>query len=248
MEEEEERSEEEEKEEDEERELEDLPSSGVSRASSDADLLSEPRNILEGLVNPSFSREDSPTGSRSIPSSQWRRPAKSHKVAGPFRDGPHSYSRSLSSSVENMTFTGAPPSQMAGSLPESAREVRDESATTSSTLCLQSNKKKGKAVSAMQSLENIISVCVIYTFIIYYLLITIVAANVFSSTDQACFSFCRMVKVFRFHSVEKQRQVTEQKDSEDKGNQSAHGNVTQNVSLKCTFSQNSTTALNYVSL
>lgn len=42
--------------------------------------------------------------------------------------------------------------------------------------------------------------------------------NFSSSTDHACFSFCRMVKVFRFYSVQKQRQVPEQKDSEDKGN------------------------------
>lgn len=152
MEEEEERSEnEEEEEEDEEKEdFRSCPSSGASRASSYADLLSEPRHVLQGLVNPSFCREDSPTGSRSIPSSQWRRPARSHRVAAPFRDGPHSYSRSLSSSVENVAFAGSPPSQMAGSVPGSAGQGREESATTGSNSCLQSNRKRGKAVTAMK--------------------------------------------------------------------------------------------------
>lgn len=204
MEEEEERSEKEEKEEGEERELEDLPSSEVSRASSDADLLSEPQNTLEGVVNPSFSREDSPTGPRSVPSRQWRRPAKPHKVAAPFREGPHGYCRSLSSSVENMTFPRAPPSHMAGSVPESASDVRDESATTSGNSCLQSNKKRGSSHCNAKIRKHMSH------FIIYYSFIIIVAANVF-------FSFCRMVKIFRFYSTEKQG-VAEQKDSEDKGN------------------------------
>lgn len=145
MEEEEERSEEEMAEEEEERELEDSPSSEVSRVSSDADLLSEPQNILEGLVNPSFSREDSPTGSRSIPSSQWRRPARPNKVSGSFRDAPYSYCRSLSSSVENMAFT---PSHVAGSGHESER------AATSSNSCLQSNRTRGKEVTATLCWEN----------------------------------------------------------------------------------------------
>lgn len=133
--------------EEEERKLEELSISGVSRASSDADLLAEPQNVLEGLVNPSFSREDSPTGFHSIPSSQCRRPAKSHKVASLFRDGPYSYCRSLSSSVENMTFSGAPPSQTDGSVPEPAREARDERGLKSGNSCLQRNRERGEVVT-----------------------------------------------------------------------------------------------------
>lgn len=148
--------EEEEEMEEEEREVEDLSSSGVSRASSDADLLPEPQNILGGLVNPSFTGEDSPTGLRTIPSSQWRRPAESHKAACPFRDGPYSYCRSLSSSVENMTFSGAPPSQTAGSVSEPTSEARDERGTKSGNSCLQNNKKRGKVVAPTQRLENLI--------------------------------------------------------------------------------------------
>lgn len=45
-------------------------------------------------------------------------------------------------------------------------------------------------------------------FITYYLFVIIMS----------CLSLCRMVKVFRFHSIEKQSQVAEQEDSEDKGN------------------------------
>lgn len=141
-------------EEEEERDLEDLSSSGVSRASSDADLLPENQNILGGLVNPSFTGEDSPTGFRSIPSSRWRRPAESHKVACPFRDGPYGYCRSLSSSVENMTFSGAPPGRTAESVPEPASEAKDERGTKSGSSCLQSNKKRGKVVRPMQRFKR----------------------------------------------------------------------------------------------
>lgn len=36
--------------------------------------------------------------------------------------------------------------------------------------------------------------------------------------DFSSFSFRRVVKVLRFYSIQKQRQVSEQKDCEDKGN------------------------------
>lgn len=87
----------------------------VSSASSNAVLLSQPRDIHEGLVNPAFSQGDSTPSCRSRHSSQWRRLVKSPRWACLFRDPPSGHCRSLSSSVENMTFSGAP--LMRGSFP-----------------------------------------------------------------------------------------------------------------------------------
>uniref|UniRef100_A0A3Q3XCR1 non-specific serine/threonine protein kinase n=1 Tax=Mola mola TaxID=94237 RepID=A0A3Q3XCR1_MOLML len=78
----------------------------VSSASSNAVLLSQPRDIHEGLVNPAFSQGDSTPSCRSRHSSQWRRLVKSPRWACLFRDPPSGHCRSLSSSVENMTFSG----------------------------------------------------------------------------------------------------------------------------------------------
>uniref|UniRef100_A0A3Q3G8M0 non-specific serine/threonine protein kinase n=1 Tax=Labrus bergylta TaxID=56723 RepID=A0A3Q3G8M0_9LABR len=101
----------EEREEEQEQEEERRQLSGieVSRASSKALLLSDPRDISEGLVNPAFSQYDIIPGSRS-------RPIKSPRQAGLSRDRPNDYCRSLSSSVENMAFSGVPRSQMGGSV------------------------------------------------------------------------------------------------------------------------------------
>uniref|UniRef100_A0A665URE6 non-specific serine/threonine protein kinase n=1 Tax=Echeneis naucrates TaxID=173247 RepID=A0A665URE6_ECHNA len=49
----------------------------VSRASSNAVLLSDPRDISVGLVNPALSQDTSQPSSRSRSSSQWVRPVKS---------------------------------------------------------------------------------------------------------------------------------------------------------------------------
>lgn len=119
MEEEEEGEEEEEKG---ERTQDQLFNTEVSRASSDAVLLSEPQDISYGLVNPAFSHGDSLQSCRSRPSSQWGRPVKSPRWACMFRDGPYGHCRSLSSSVENMTFSGA----MRGSFPSLNDPVNKE--------------------------------------------------------------------------------------------------------------------------
>ncbi|KAM3610879.1 uncharacterized protein V6R79_009997 [Siganus canaliculatus] len=108
--------EEEEEEEDEEDTQEQLSNTEASRTSSTAVLLSDPRDVSEGLVNPAFSPGDSQPDSRSRPPSQYR-PAKSPKWACLFRDRPYSHCRSLSSSMENMAFYGAPHSPLRGSFP-----------------------------------------------------------------------------------------------------------------------------------
>ncbi|XP_078026969.1 transient receptor potential cation channel subfamily M member 6 isoform X4 [Epinephelus lanceolatus] len=109
--------EEEEEEEEEKRTHEELSNIEVSRASSTAVLLSDPRDISEGLVNPAFSQDDSRLSSRPKPSTQWGRPVKSPRWARLSRDRPYGCCRSLSSSVENMAFSGAPLSPMRGSFP-----------------------------------------------------------------------------------------------------------------------------------
>ncbi|KAM9360691.1 LOW QUALITY PROTEIN: transient receptor potential cation channel subfamily M member 6 [Symphorus nematophorus] len=119
--EEEEEGEEEEAEEQEEEEQDEERTQGrlshVDRASSNAVLLSDPRDIAEGLVNPAFSLDDSLPSSRSRPSSQWGRPVRTPRWACLSRDRPYGHCRSLSSSVENMAFSGRPLSPMRGSFP-----------------------------------------------------------------------------------------------------------------------------------
>ncbi|XP_076586321.1 transient receptor potential cation channel subfamily M member 6 isoform X2 [Chaetodon auriga] len=113
--------EEEGEEDDEEQEVErtqgQLSNTEVSTTSSDAVLLSDPQDVSEGLVNPAFSPDDSQPGSYSRPSSQWGRPVKSPRWVCLSRERPHSHCRSLSSSVENMTFSGSALSPMRGSYP-----------------------------------------------------------------------------------------------------------------------------------
>uniref|UniRef100_A0A8D0AD59 non-specific serine/threonine protein kinase n=1 Tax=Sander lucioperca TaxID=283035 RepID=A0A8D0AD59_SANLU len=122
---------EEEEEEEEEREeegtREQLSDGHFSRASSDAGLLSSSRDLAEGLVNPAFSQDDGRPISRSRPSSQWGRPEpKSPRWARLSRDRPYGYCRSLSSSVENMAFSGAPLSPTRGSLSSLNFSFRDD--------------------------------------------------------------------------------------------------------------------------
>ncbi|TKS79008.1 Transient receptor potential cation channel subfamily M member 6 [Collichthys lucidus] len=100
--------EEEEEEEEEEHGAERKLSDTVSKASSTAGLLSDPRDISEGLVNPAFTDDEGQPCSRSRPFSQWGRPAKPPRWACMSRDRPYGYCRSLSSSVENITFSGTP--------------------------------------------------------------------------------------------------------------------------------------------
>ncbi|XP_037633258.1 transient receptor potential cation channel subfamily M member 6 isoform X1 [Sebastes umbrosus] len=118
---------EEEREQEEERIHKQLSDTEVSRTSSDAVLLSDPRDISEGLVNPAFSHDDSQPSSRSRPSSQWERPVKSPRWAYLSRDRPYGYCRSLSCSVENMAFSGTPLSPMRGSFPSLNEPMNKES-------------------------------------------------------------------------------------------------------------------------
>lgn len=96
-----------EEEEEKEEEQRGLSKSEVSKASSNALLLSDPQDTSEGLVNPAFSQSD-------LSSSQ-SRPLKSSRRTCLSRDRPYGYSRSLSSSVENITLSGAPLSEKRGS-------------------------------------------------------------------------------------------------------------------------------------
>uniref|UniRef100_A0A673CCD2 non-specific serine/threonine protein kinase n=1 Tax=Sphaeramia orbicularis TaxID=375764 RepID=A0A673CCD2_9TELE len=98
-----------------------------SRTSSKAILLSDPRDISEGLVNPAFCPDDNQVRSRSRPSSQWRASVKTPRWACQFRDRPYGYCRSLSSSVENITFPGAAHNPLRGSFPTLNEPMRKES-------------------------------------------------------------------------------------------------------------------------
>ncbi|XP_071780163.2 transient receptor potential cation channel subfamily M member 6 [Centroberyx gerrardi] len=120
--------EEEEEEEREEKKTEEQRSNlDVSRASSRAVLLSDPRDVSEGLVNPGFCQDDNQPSSRPRLSSQWGRTMKSPRWACLSRDRPYGHCRSLSSSVENMTFSGAPLSPLRGSFPFLNGPINNES-------------------------------------------------------------------------------------------------------------------------
>uniref|UniRef100_A0A667WKU2 non-specific serine/threonine protein kinase n=1 Tax=Myripristis murdjan TaxID=586833 RepID=A0A667WKU2_9TELE len=109
--------EEEEEEQEEKKTEEQLSNLDVSRASSCAVLLSDPRDISEGLVNPAFCQDDNQQSSRPRHSTQWARPMKLPRWAHLSKDRPYGHCRSLSSSVENMTFSDAPVSPLKGSFP-----------------------------------------------------------------------------------------------------------------------------------
>lgn len=97
------------------------------RTSSSALLLSDPCDVSEGLTNPAFSLDDSQPSSQSRHSSQWRRPVKSSRWTRMSRERPYGFCRSLSSSVENMAFSGAPFSPMRESFPSLNEPMKKES-------------------------------------------------------------------------------------------------------------------------
>ncbi|XP_068422965.1 transient receptor potential cation channel subfamily M member 6 isoform X2 [Clinocottus analis] len=111
----------------EERTHEQVSNIKVSTASSNAILLSKPRDISEGLVNPAFSQDDNRPSSWSRPSGQCERSVKPTRWGCLSRDCPYGHCRSLSSSVENMTFSGAPLTRMRGSYPSLNEPVDKES-------------------------------------------------------------------------------------------------------------------------
>ncbi|KAF7667896.1 hypothetical protein LDENG_00042370 [Lucifuga dentata] len=114
MEEEEEGEEEEQEENSAKSEVSDLE---LSKASSHALLLLDPRDTSEGFVNPAFCQDDNKPSSQSRLSSQQGRKMKSPRRKQetiPLRDCPYGYCRSLSSGVENMAFSGSPLSPLRG--------------------------------------------------------------------------------------------------------------------------------------
>lgn len=85
-----------------------------SRSSSKARLLSDLRDTSEGLINPAFCPDDGQPSPQSRPSSQWKSPNKYPRWSGLSHDRPYDYCRSLSSSVENITFSVKPLSPTRG--------------------------------------------------------------------------------------------------------------------------------------
>ncbi|XP_055368101.1 transient receptor potential cation channel subfamily M member 6 isoform X2 [Betta splendens] len=94
-----------------------LPDTELSRSSSCAVLLPKCQDVSEGLINPAFSQDDNSTLSQSKPCTHRERSMKSLRLKCLYRDRPYGYCRSLSSSMENMTFGGAPISPTRGSFP-----------------------------------------------------------------------------------------------------------------------------------
>ncbi|XP_053181905.1 transient receptor potential cation channel subfamily M member 6 [Scomber japonicus] len=84
----------------------------ISRTSSNVVLLSRPKDFSEGLVNPAFCEDDCQQSSSTC-----GKHVKYPRWAFLSRDRPYGYCRSLSSSVENMTFPGVPRSPVRGSFP-----------------------------------------------------------------------------------------------------------------------------------
>ncbi|XP_055080003.1 transient receptor potential cation channel subfamily M member 6 [Periophthalmus magnuspinnatus] len=81
------------------------------KSSSKVKLLSEHKDISEGLTNPAFSSGSIQASPPSSNSSQWKSPVKHIGWSRLSRNHPYEYCRSLSSSVENLTFSGKPLSQ-----------------------------------------------------------------------------------------------------------------------------------------
>ncbi|XP_069034204.1 transient receptor potential cation channel subfamily M member 6 isoform X1 [Embiotoca jacksoni] len=136
--------EEEEEEQEEERTQEQMSNIDLCQVSSNAFLLSDPPDISEGLINPAFSLDDSQPYSQSRHSSQWRRPIKSPRLLCMSRDRPYDYCRSLSSSVENITFSGAPIGSMMESFPSLNEPMNKESEWSKSSDFTQVLDNRGK--------------------------------------------------------------------------------------------------------
>ncbi|XP_062239027.1 transient receptor potential cation channel subfamily M member 6 [Platichthys flesus] len=125
--EEEEEEDEEEEEQEREKTQEQLFNMTLSRASSKAVLLSDPRDISEGLVNPAFSQDNCQLSCHSRSSNLWGRHVKNAKWAYLSRDQPYGYCRSLSSSMENVTLSATPLSPVRGSFPSLNEAMNKES-------------------------------------------------------------------------------------------------------------------------
>uniref|UniRef100_A0A4W5LAJ9 Transient receptor potential cation channel, subfamily M, member 6 n=1 Tax=Hucho hucho TaxID=62062 RepID=A0A4W5LAJ9_9TELE len=115
----------------------------VSRASSHAFLLSDTQDEggcgARGLVNPAFCKDDDP-GAVHSRRGQWGR-KRPHRWAGLSRDRPYSHSRSLSSSMENMTLSGVPLSPLRASFP--ALDCLSEGGSFSADIPLGCSKSRG---------------------------------------------------------------------------------------------------------
>lgn len=203
-------NEEEEEEQERKRKQEQL-SEAVSRASSNAFLLSDPQDISEGLVNPAFSQGNSHPSSRSRSSSQWVRPVKSPRWAYLSRDRPYGYCRSLSSSVENMTFSGTTLSPTRGSFPSLNEMISKE-------CCVRGFK------------DNTTLQCIKSRGIVYRKHDDCVIVSPRFITDDVCYCICRVVQILRLHSsLGQQRQTSGPEDSEDTREQSRYCTVTENI-------------------
>ncbi|MEQ2179986.1 hypothetical protein GOODEAATRI_030893, partial [Goodea atripinnis] len=80
----------------------------AEREEEEEEMTQEDLSHMEDVSEPSFP---------SRHSSNWRKPPLSPRWACMHREGPFGYCRSLSSSMENMTFSGAPLSPTRGSFP-----------------------------------------------------------------------------------------------------------------------------------
>ncbi|KAJ0068044.1 hypothetical protein NL108_015095, partial [Boleophthalmus pectinirostris] len=87
------------------------------KSSSQVELLCEDKDISEGLSNPAFCSGSSHASPPSLLSSQWKSSVKHLRWSRLSRDHPYQYCRSLSSSVENLTFSGKLLNQNHSSIP-----------------------------------------------------------------------------------------------------------------------------------
>ncbi|XP_061586818.1 transient receptor potential cation channel subfamily M member 6 isoform X2 [Cololabis saira] len=120
---EEEEAEEEEQEEENTQELEQLPKAKVCRSSGNSPQ-SGPQDFSDVLINPVSPQDDSQPGLPSRLSSQWRKPMTAPRWIP--KDRPYGYCRSLSSSMENMTFAGAPLGPRRGSFASLNESINKE--------------------------------------------------------------------------------------------------------------------------
>lgn len=122
----------------------------LPRASSNTVLLPSGEDFSEGLINPAFSQDDGQTVPRPKPFRG--RPVKSPRLTCLSRHRPYGYCRSLSSSMENMTFSGAPLSPTRGSFPSFNEAMNKES------LCGGRNFREDSSLQCSRS-KGIVLVC-----------------------------------------------------------------------------------------
>ncbi|XP_072289423.1 transient receptor potential cation channel subfamily M member 6 [Eucyclogobius newberryi] len=113
--------------------------------SSKAVVLSEPKNISDGLINPGFYSDGNQPSLASRPSRQWKSLDKHPGWSRQSRDHPYAYCRSLSSSVENITFSGKSPNPERGSFFYFDEPVMEECLSIGNELQATSGRKWSKS-------------------------------------------------------------------------------------------------------